>query len=65
MPRLSQPALTALIDFIVYSSQFFGKGHVFFKSEVRNWSPDINKHTAQQPLPGLAILSARTFRGTN
>lgn len=29
MPRLSQPALTALIDFIVYSSQFFGKGHFF------------------------------------
>lgn len=63
VPRLPQLALTALC-FIIHSKLVFEKGHIF-KSEVQNLSPDINKHTAQQPLPGLAILLAQTVRDTN
>lgn len=48
---------------IIHSCQYFEQGYIF-KLEAQSLSPNINKHTVQQPLPGSAIHPAHTFRGT-
>ena len=55
MPRLRKPTLTAHC-LIIHSSQFSEQGYIL-KLEAQSLTPNTDKHTAQEPLPGLAIHS--------
>lgn len=62
VPCLPKPALTA--HYLIHSRQYFEQGYVF-KFEGQSLSPNINKHTAQQPLPSSAVHSGLFEAPTN